>query len=305
MTLESPEGQGEAAIEARGLRVASDRLTIARRRLAPPPRPAERHGQVHERSVGGRLDAERLREGLGRVAVTALADQGEPAPDMRHGVAWRKARRLAKGRLGLDEAPETHQGPAEILVRLGERGDARDGSPEGRFLVVGPGLPAAHERLSEMREAVVRFQSSGFGIRGLGLGPAALPLEGYPKLEVGPRRSRRELESRGEALGGFDEAPLIEQDLAELHVRGGRARPALHDAAKLHLRFVQATLAAQRGAQERAELRVARVPGEGHATQSLGLRELPTAERLRRFLERARLAPRSRHGPILHGSEVG
>src|SRR6266487_4895103 len=92
--------------------------------------------------------------------MTALADQGEPAPDMRHGVARRKARRLAKRRLGLDEAPETVQRPAKVLVRLGERGDARDGSPEGRLLVVGPGLPAAHERLSEMREAVVDRKST-------------------------------------------------------------------------------------------------------------------------------------------------
>src|SRR2546425_4423843 len=155
-----------------------------------------------------------------------------------------------------------------------------------------------------MREAVAGLEPRGFGIRGLGLRPAALPLEGDPELEVGPRRSRRELEGGGEALGGLAEAPLVEQYLAELHVRGGRARPALHDAAKLRLRLVQATLAAQRGAQEGAELRVARAPDEGRATQGLGLREPSTTERLRRFLERARLALRSRHDPILHGSEV-
>jgi len=183
MTLESPEDQGEAAIEASGLRVASDRVTIAGRRLAPTPGPAERDGQVHERPVGGRLDAQRLREGLGRLAMTTLADQGEAASDMRHGVARRKARRLAEGRLGLDEAPETVQRPSEVLVRLGERGEAGDGAPERRLLVVGPGLTATHERLSKMRKAVARLEARRFGIGGLGLGPAPLPLEGHPSLK--------------------------------------------------------------------------------------------------------------------------
>src|SRR5438093_13106351 len=97
MALEVPEHQGQAAVEARALWVPPDCVTIARRRLAPAPGAAEGIGQVYERLIGHRLDAEGFGKRLGRLAMTALPGQGESAADLRHGVARGQACRLAEG----------------------------------------------------------------------------------------------------------------------------------------------------------------------------------------------------------------
>src|SRR5262249_2966249 len=121
---------------------------------------------------------------------------------------------------------------------------------------------------------------------GRGAPPLSLPLEGQAEPEVGFDGARGELEGAPERDDRFAPAPLLEEDGAQVEVRGGRAGPRLHHLADIRLRFLRSLLATKRGGEERAELRVARGRGQRAPAHRLRLGRTPLGERGLRALER-------------------
>jgi hypothetical protein len=64
---------------------------------------------------------------------------------------------------------------------------------------------------------------------------------------------------------------LLEEEGAQIQVRGRRAGPRPHHLLEFREGFVGAMLAAERGAEQRAELHIARSGREGAAANDLGL----------------------------------
>ena len=176
----------------------------------------------------------------------------------------------AVSRLGLGVPPLTEERSRERYVRVGQRGRDVGGRAERRFLLVEPTLPPIHEPEAQVSEGVAWLEAHRLAIGRAGLRPQALPLQGEPELEMSLDRARGQIERGAQGGHGLWPPALLEEQSAQIQVGGRRAGPRPRHFLELRERFVGAMLAAEGGAEQRAELHIARSAGEAAAAYGLG-----------------------------------
>src|SRR5262249_59257637 len=98
---------------------------------------------------------------------------------------------------------------------------------------------SSYDPEAKMGDGVARLEAGGRAIGVSGVLPLSLPLESETEPEVSFDGARGELEGAPERDDRVAPAPLLEEDRAQVEVRGGRARPRLQHLADLRLRFLR------------------------------------------------------------------
>jgi hypothetical protein len=273
-------------VEARQAGTLTDRLAIAGGRLREAAGAPQSIGQMDEGTEAAGIVTMGLGQRARRLIEAALGEKERAEPFVGDGVARLSRKSGPECRFRLEGPPTPRQGLPEARVGIREGGRQRHGEAERGF---GVGLlteTPTHDPEAKMGERVARLEPRGLAIGVSRVLPLSLPLESQTEPEVGFDGSRGELEGAPERDDGLAPAPLLEEDGAQVEVRGRRAGPRLHHLANLRLRFLRPLLATKRGGEERTELRVARGRGQRAPAHRLRLNRTPVGKRGLRALER-------------------
>jgi hypothetical protein len=273
-------------VEPRQAGTLTDRLTIAGGRLREAAGAPQSIGQMDEGTEAAGIVTMGLGQRARRLIEAALGEKERAEPFVGDGVARLSREGGPECRFRLGGPPTLRQGLPEARVRIREAGRQLHGQAERGFCFGLVTETPARDPEAKMGESVARLEPCGLAIGVSRLGPPSLPLEGQAEPEVGFDGARGKLEGAPERDDRFTPAPLLEENGAQVEVRGGRAGPRLHHLANLRLRFLRPLLATKRGGEERTELRVARGRGQRAPAHRLRLGRTPVGERGLRALER-------------------
>jgi len=245
-------------VEPRQAGALTDRLAIAGGRLREAPGAPQCIGQMDKATEPAGIVTMGLGQRVRRLIEAALGEKERAQPFVGDGVARLSREGGLECRFRLGGPPTPCQGLPEARVRIREGWRQLHGEAEGGFSLGLVTETPAHDPEAKMGESVARLEPRGLAIGVRRVPPLSLPLEGQAEPEVGFDGARGELEGAPERDDRLAPASLLEEDGAQVDVRGGRTGPRLHHLAELRLRFLRPLQATKRGSEERTELRVAR-----------------------------------------------